>query len=319
MNRIDRTLFHAAAGLLISCSALLAQSSLTQSPASPSDPAELVKQARRLNGEGKQDEALAFYRRALETSPDLFDARLGIGTVFDLNSEYGEARKHLARAIELARPEARVQALKAMAISYAFTREAANASKFEQQAFNSQIAAQNFTAAAETANELARIYLESGDLDNAPKWYEIGHETAFRKPDMPAAEKDLWEFRWEHAQARIAVRRGRLDAANKHVAAAKAILDRGTNPEQARFYPYLTGYIAFYASDYKTALAELQKADQRDPFILSLIAQAYEKSGDAAQAVEYYRKVLSSNAHNPTNAFARPLAKEKLAARSQKK
>jgi hypothetical protein len=47
---------------------------------------------------------------------------------------------------------------------------------------------------------------------------------------------------------------------------------------------------------------------------LSLSAQAYEKSGDKAQAIEYYKKVLTINLHNPSNAFARPLAKEKLAA-----
>ena len=43
-----------------------------------------------------------------------------------------------------------------------------------------------------------------------------------------------------------------------------------------------------------------------------LLAQAYEKSGDQTRATEYYRKVMTSNAHNPTNAFARPLAKKKL-------
>jgi tetratricopeptide (TPR) repeat protein len=67
-----------------------------------------------------------------------------------------------------------------------------------------------------------------------------------------------------------------------------------------------------YANDYKTAIAELQKADQRDPFNLVLLAEAYEKSGDAAQAKSYYGKVLESNAHNPPNAFARPLAQKKL-------
>ena len=78
-----------------------------------------------------------------------------------------------------------------------------------------------------------------------------------------------------------------------------------------RFYPYLSGYVAFYLGDYKTAIAELQKADQKDPFVLSLLAQAYEKSGDKAQALDYYRKVLTINSHSPTNAFARPLAKRK--------
>jgi Flp pilus assembly protein TadD len=79
-----------------------------------------------------------------------------------------------------------------------------------------------------------------------------------------------------------------------------------------RFYPYLTGYVAFYTGDYKTAIADLQKADQHDPLILALLGEAYEKSGDAAQARDYYRKVLEINIHNPTSAFARPLARKKL-------
>jgi Flp pilus assembly protein TadD len=74
----------------------------------------------------------------------------------------------------------------------------------------------------------------------------------------------------------------------------------------------LKGYVAFYTGDYKTAIAEFQKADQHDPVILALLGEAYEQSGDAAQAKDYYRKVLEINTHNPTNAFARPLAKKKL-------
>jgi len=96
------------------------------------------------------------------------------------------------------------------------------------------------------------------------------------------------------------------------VIAAKGALDKLNNPDQARFYPYITGYVAFYTGDFKTAIADLQKADQHDPLNLVMLAQAYEKSGDAAQAKAYYVKVLELNVHNPTNAFARPLAKKKL-------
>jgi Tfp pilus assembly protein PilF len=42
-----------------------------------------------------------------------------------------------------------------------------------------------------------------------------------------------------------------------------------------------------------------------------MIAQTYEKLGEKAQALEFYRKALGSNAHNPPNAYARPLAKKK--------
>jgi tetratricopeptide (TPR) repeat protein len=294
--------------VLLTAGSLLAQAA----PAAQEQARELVKQGRKLNDEGKQDQAFTLYQQALQKSPELFEAHLAAGQALDLQGKYDDARRELARAIQLAPAELKIRALKAMAISYAFERNPAEAAKYEQQAFDSQMGSQNFFAAGETANELARIYLESGDLDNAQKWYHTGYETGLRQPDIKPAIKDLWEFRWEHAQARIAARRGQQQQAQKHVAAAKAVLDKGTNPEQARFFPYLEGYVAFYSGDYKTAIAELQKADQRDPFILVLLAQAYEKSGDKAQATEYYRKVLGSNAHNPVNAFARPLAKQKL-------
>jgi tetratricopeptide (TPR) repeat protein len=145
------------------------------------------------------------------------------------------------------------------------------------------------------------------------RWYERGYETALRKSDLKDTEKSLWQFRWAHAQARIAARRGQKEEAQKQVAAAKAALDRANDPDQSIFYPYLVGYVAFYTGDYKTAIAELEKASQRDPFILSLLAQAHEKSGDQARALEYYRKVMASNGHGPSNAFARPLARKKLA------
>lgn len=301
---------------LLLCRALLAaQSSAIVAPqGQASDALGLVKQGQKLNSEGKQDEALALYQQALKLSPDLYEAHLAAGVALDLKGDYEEARHHLAKAIELASLETKAQALRAMAMSYAFEGNASEAGKYEQQVFDARMAKQDFTGAAEIANELARIYLESGDLDNANKWYKNGYETALRKPDLNDAEKNLWAFRWEHAQARIAARRGQREEAQKRVAAAKAALDKANNPDQARFYPYLTGYVALYAGDFKTAIADLQKADQRDPFILCLLAQAYEKSGDQAQAREYYRKVLTSNAHNPTNAFARPLAKKKLAA-----
>jgi tetratricopeptide (TPR) repeat protein len=302
--------------LFLVSSAMLA----AQAPAAPGAPpptsetAALVKQAQQLNSEGKQDEALATYRKALEISPNDVDAHLGMGSVLDLKGDYAEARRHLAKAIEVASAaDAKERAWRTMALSYVFECNMGEAGRLEQLVFDARMARQDFLSAADVANETARLYLECGDVDTADKWYGIGYQTAIRKTDMSEADKNLWLFRSENAQARIAARRGQREDAEKHVSAAKVALDKANNPDQARFYPYLTGYVAFYGGDYKTAIADLQQADQRDPFILSLLAQAYEKSGDQTRATDYYRKVLASNAHNPTNAFARPLAKKKLA------
>jgi tetratricopeptide (TPR) repeat protein len=274
----------------------------------------LVKQGQKLNSEGNQDEALQLYKQALEKSPNSFEAHLESGIALDLKGDYAAARQHLKEAIDVASPDQKNRALRVMAFSYAFESNAAEAEKYEKQVFDAQLAKPDFAGAAGVANELARIKLESGDIDGAAKWYKTGYDTAVRKTDMPETDKNLWAFRWAHAQARIAARRGQPAEAQKQVAAAESALEKAGNPDQAQFFPYLTGYVAFYRGDYKTAIADLGKASQDDPFILVLLAQSYEKSGDATRAKEYYAKVLANNGHGPTNAFARPIARKKLAA-----
>ena len=201
-------------------------------------------------------------------------------------------------------------------MSYAFQRDCSGAVKYQQEAFDLLVAKNDLEGAAGAANEVARVCLESNAIEEATAWYRKGYDTAVRATDFTPAQKDLWQFRWEHAQARIAARRGQKAEVDKHVAAAKATLDKGTNPEQAPFLPYLVGYVAFYGGDYKAALAELQKADQDDPFILALMAQAYEKLDESAKAKDLYRKILTVTSHNPANAYARPLAMEKLKGKS---
>jgi len=281
-------------------------------PPAPGSPEDLVQRGQKLNSEGKQDEALALYKQVLEKSPDFYPANLESGIALDLKGDYSAAREHLKKAIDEAPANSKQQSLRTMAFSYAFEGNGAKAAEFETQVIDARTAKNDFIGAAEGSNELARLYLESGDPDKAYEWYKKGYETALRKTDLSETEKNLWLFRWENAQARVDARKGKRDQAEKHVTAAKAALDKANNPDQARFYPYLTGYVAFYTGDYKTAIEELQKADQRDPLILALLGESYEKSGDAVKAKEYYGKVMEINIHNPTNAFARPLARKKL-------
>jgi tetratricopeptide (TPR) repeat protein len=246
--------------------------------------------------------------------PGSQDPLLRQGQQKDLAGQYVDARKDFATALETAStPRAKGAAIRSMAMSYAFEANCKEATKYESQLYEMYLADQDFFNAGEIADELARVCIDAGDLDAASAWYRMGHDAGLREPNITPARTDLWNFRWEHAQARIAARRGDKAGAQAHVAAAQAILDKETNPDQAQFFPYLTGYVALYSGNYAEALADLQKANQNDPFIQCLIAQTYEHLGDQAKANEFYRKALTaSNAHNPPNAYARPLAKRKL-------
>jgi len=287
---------------------------LAQTPGSQRQQPEFIRQGQQLMREGKLDDALALYLKTLQTSTTSVPANIAAGSVLDLKGQGDEARKYFAKASDVAdSPEHRAMAQRAMAISYAFEGDCKKTVEYEQKVFDFYGSVKNFFQQGEIADEAARVCIDSGDLDAAYHWYQVGHDTGMKEPDIKPARVDLWEFRWEHAQARIAARRGNQAEAQKHAAAAKAILDKGTNPEQALFLPYLQGYVAFYAGDFKTALEELLKANQNDPFIQCMIAQTYEKLGEKDKAVEFYSKAATAISHDPTAAYAVPFSKKKLA------
>jgi Flp pilus assembly protein TadD len=275
-------------------------------------PPSMVRQARALNAAGQQAEAIKLYDEILAGSPKLYDAHYGRAIALDLAGRFSDAHQEFARALELASDDEKSQAQLGAAISYVFDGDATRAASLYQEVYDQQVAAQSYGGAGEIANALGRIYLESGDSAEALRWYRTGHDAAIKQPDEPPALQDLFNMRWAHAQARIAARRGDAATARSQMAAAKAILDKGTNPEENIQYPYLAGYVALYLKNYTEAIAELQQADQKDPFVLMLLAESYEGAGDQARARAAYTKVLASNAHSLNNAFARPVAQKKL-------
>lgn len=279
----------------------------------PPSVASLIGEARRLDLDGKQADAIAIFRQVIARDESSFDAHYGIARALDLTGAYDEARQHFARAIELASDSNREQALRMMGIAWTFAGNTGEAARHFRDVFDRRVAAANVPGAADVANELGRVYLESGDIDRAEEWYRTGYETAAKDAGRSAAATDLGEMRWAHAQARIAARRGQAAEAHRFEADVKRLLDKGGNDDQQIQYPYLVGYVAFYLGDYKAAADALRQADQADPFILMLLADASGKLGDTSGAETYYRKVLESNSHAINSAFARPVARRALA------
>jgi tetratricopeptide (TPR) repeat protein len=243
------------------------------------------------------------------------------GTQLDLEGKAAEARAQFQKAIDAApTPQAKANAQRSMAMSYAFSGDCKNAAKYEQMVIDYWVTQESeqpgnaFYQEGEMANEAARVCIDSGDLETAAQWYQKGHDLGRKEPNISADRKALWEFRLEHAKARIAARRGNKAEAQKHVAAAQAALDSMTElrGQQSSFFPYLTGYVALYTGDYRTALADLQKANQNDPFIQCLLGMTYEKLGEKEKAMDCYRKAAATRAHNPPAAFAKPFATKKV-------
>ncbi len=294
------------------------QASEKLNQAFPNDPVALVMEASRLKALGRLDEALATYQQALRLDSNSFDAHMGAGMVLDLKGNYADARKELDRALAAAPENAREQrdqALTALAVSYAFEGDVEQAKTYYEKLYDFQVSTQRLDKAATTAGTIGRAYLDSGDTRQAAQWYETGQETVKKMSGLSSEELDVWQMRWEHAQSRIAVRSGNTEEAETHAAAMKTLIDKtvknGANGTNAivsalgQSYQYLVGYNAFYSGKYDDAIAALQKADQHDPSVLGLLAEAFVKKGDVDAARPYAEKVTGPPTHTLQSALAR--------------
>jgi Flp pilus assembly protein TadD len=287
-----------------------------QSPGRPGQQPDYVREAMQSLRDGKTADAVSLVRREVGAHPDSGQANTAMGTVLDLAGQTKEAKTYFQKAISLAQGEqALAAANRNMAMSYAFDGDCANAVKYGALVFGYHVSKNDFFQQGEAANEIARVCIDAGDLDTAEKWYRNGRDAGLQEPNIDPDRVALWRYRWEHAHGRIAARRGDKAGAAKDIAEARKLLDE--HPEMAKqqeiFFPYLTGYVAFYSGDYRKALADLQKANQNDAFIQTLIGETYEKLGDREKALEYYRKAVSVAGHNPPAAYAHRIAGRKLA------
>ncbi len=272
---------------------------------------EFARRGMQLLRDGKLAEAEALYKAELAKTPDSSPANSAMGNLMDLLGKSGEAKRFFAKAIETApTPAAKAAAQRSMAMSYAFDNDCANTVKYERMVYNYWVTEKNYYQQGEMLTEAARVCIEAGKFDEAEKLYKEGYEIGIHEPERLT----LWKFRLEHALGRLAARRGDKAEAMKHVAAAKAVLDSDVEmaKQQAVFYPYLTGYVALFTGDAKTAVGDLEKANTADPFIQCLTAQAYEKLGEKDKAMELYKKAATTTAHNPPAAYAKWFTAKKL-------
>jgi tetratricopeptide (TPR) repeat protein len=245
----------------------------------------------------------------------------------DTDGQTVKAREIFQKLLEgAADPAAKAAAQRAMAMSYAFDGDCANTVKYEEMVMaywvtREQAEPQNaFYQEGEMANEAARVCIDAGVLDVAEKYYRKGTDIGLKEPAPKTHAVALWNFRLEHALARLAARRGDARGAAQHVAAARKALDSDSTvaAQQERFFPYLTGYVALYTGNIAGAEADLTKAlamrgNERDPFMHAMLAMTYEKQGNSAKSKETWQKAYDlSTAHNPPAAYVRPLARKKL-------
>lgn len=253
--------------------------------------ADSLRQAQRLDTEGRHAEARAIFQALIDNAPD---------------------------------PAARAAAQRRLAMSYGYDGNCAKVIELEEQVIaywvtRRSVEPQNaHYQEGEMANEAARVCIDWGFLDDAERMYRRGSELGNAEPEPRTHPKSLWDYRLAHALARIHARRGNAAEAKRYVAEARQALDRDLKMAEAQeqYYPYLLGYVALFTNDLATAEAQFTRTVEQmrnDPFQVVLLAMTHEKKGDQAKARELYQRAFDmSTGSNPPNVYSRAFAKQKL-------
>jgi tetratricopeptide (TPR) repeat protein len=162
-------------------------------------------------------------------------------------------------------------------------------------------------------NATARLYLESGRPQQAIEYYDKGYALV---PGSGLSDQDklVWLGRLHHGKGRALSKLGRHQEAWAEAETIRKMIEEHgeAGKEFWPAYHYIAGYLKLEAGDVPGALEHLKQADQGDPFHLLLLARAYEKAADTANARATYRKIVESTDISLERALAYPEAKAKV-------
>jgi tetratricopeptide (TPR) repeat protein len=280
----------------------------------PNDPNPYDSYAELLLKMGRFDEAITQYNKALAIDSNFINSHFGIAAALTYKGKPADAQAELQKMSDKARTDGeRRTALFGQAVV------AIDSGKLDQalaEVEKEYAIAQKNNDAANMNGDLqlkANILLEAGKYDAAKQAFEQAVKTT-TDSGLSQAVKDN-AARFSHYNfARVAVAKKDLATAKTETETFRKGAEAAKNANQLKQAHELAGRIALEEKNYDAALAELGQANQQNPDVLYLTAQAYKAKGDAANAKAFFTKAAKFNSLPQLNyAFVRTKAEKALA------
>ena len=267
---------------------------------------------------GKLDESNAAFEKAIKLDGSTPRVYTFIGNNELLKGNYAKARElfntSLAKQVKGSAPFGPNYGLAYSYIYQSDYKSAVKALEAYAADYDTSTQQQNFPAVF-IWNSIARLHLEYGKAEDAMKAYEKGYST-IPGSKLDDTQKKIWLGRLHHGTARTLAKMGKKEEAWKEADLIKKMIEEG-GKDGEQFWPayhYLTGYLKLEAGDYGKAVEELKQTDLTDPFHKLLLARAYDKSGDSANAQKLYKEITEFNQLTLERALAYPEAKKRIKA-----
>jgi len=267
---------------------------------------------------GKLDEAKAAFERAMQLDGSTPRVYTFLGNIALLKGDYGRAREMFKSSLaKKAANTAPFGPNYGMAYLYVYEGNIKDAIKTLEAYGNEYIKTgqEKVFPSVFIWNSIARLYLEYGDANEALKYYEKGYSTV-PNSSIDDMQKKIWLGRLHHGKGRALAKLGKADEAWKEAELIKQMIEQG-GEDGKQFWPsyhYIAGYLKLEAGKTDEALEHLKQQDMTDPFHKLLLARAYEKAGNTAEAQKLYKEITEFSQVTLERALAYPEAKKKLKA-----
>jgi len=266
---------------------------------------------------GKFDQAMPYLERAIKLEGSTARAYSFLGNCYLFKDQYAKAREFYQTALSKVGAEASPnQPFFGVTYSYLYEGQPepalANDREFLRR-YESNGSAKNLPPVW-IYNNMARINLEFGRLDEAMKLYETGYQSV-PGSSLDSTQKKIWYGRMFHGKARTLAKMGKYDEAWQMAEQIKQMIETGGKAGEDFWpsYHYLAGYILLEKGDYKAAAEHMEQAHEYDPFHKLLLARASLKQGNKAYALQKYQEIVKTNSSNMERALAYPEAKKMVA------
>jgi tetratricopeptide (TPR) repeat protein len=280
----------------------------------PDDPNPYDSYAELLLKTGRFEKAIDSYRKAL-TADELFVAsHVGIATCLNMLDRHDEARGQLQVLESRARNEADTRAASfATIVSYVDQGQFKQALEVVQQRYEGAEASKDTPAMAADLVLSGNMLLEQNKPEEALANYEKSVQL-MRESGLSQEVIDAAELGYFYNVARVAILRRDLETAKSNAEQYRIRAETMENPFQIRLAHEIVGIIALEEGEFDKAIAELEQANQQNPYNLYRISLAFQGKGDTEQARAWCKSAVTFNALNNLNyAFIRKQAAETLA------
>jgi tetratricopeptide (TPR) repeat protein len=271
----------------------------------PNDPNPYDSYAELLLKEGKFDESIENYQKALNIDPVFNSSKAGIFAAHLYQGKINDARNQVNTFLKTAKTSTdKETAHNMLAISYAYEGQYNKAISELEKEYQVARSDNDYPNMSNVQIRTGIVLYENGQYDKANEKFRAALDD-FNKSGSTQEGIDNFSNRVNYLQNLVAVKQP-----NSSTMAGARELNQKTDA-QVRLSHQLKAIESIEQKNPDVALNELKQANQNDPYVYYLMGRAYQLKGDDQNAKTWYDKAINDNEIPTLNAaFAQFNAKK---------